>query len=296
MANTNTPFGFRQYHGTGTTPSYEQVEAAIVSTSTTAIYSGDPVQQSASTTGIGTGYIQQAVAPVALTISGGVLTAGVMVITFTATAQAIPVGTWITLYGFTSTAATLNGSWQVTASSTTTASFNFSGAFTTGAGSGYAFPPVAGIFVGCKYLSSANKNTVWRNYWPGSDANGDVTAYIINDPNAQFVVQTANSNTTATAVGLSSVGQNIGFALGTGTTANGQSGAYADQYTLPANFPAGYACNNFLPFRVNALVNYVVGTSGVTPFQSINGNDSTTAFNYIVVGFNNSMPRGFAGI
>ena len=36
---------------------------------------------------------------------------------------------------------------------------------------------LAGVFVGCKYLSVAQKRTVWSRYWPGSDANGDVTAF-----------------------------------------------------------------------------------------------------------------------
>jgi hypothetical protein len=200
----------------------------------------------------------------------------------------------VCLYGFTSTAATLNGVWQVIASTTTTASFNFSGAFTTGTGSGYGFIPVAGIIEGCEYLSVASKSKVWSKYWPGSDANGDVTAYFCNDPNAQFIVQTANSNTTATAVGQAFIGQNIGFALGAGSTTNFLSTAYADQYTLAANFPAGYAANNLLPFRINALANYTPGAN--SPLQSINGNDWTTAYNRIIVGWNNSMPRSFAGI
>ena len=40
---------------------------------------------------------------------------------------------------------------------------------------------LAGIFVGCRYLSVSLKRTVWSNYWPGSDANGDVDAYVIDD-------------------------------------------------------------------------------------------------------------------
>jgi len=55
---------------------------------------------------------------------------------------------------------------------------------------------IAGVFVGCKYLSVSQKRVVWSNYWPGSDANGDVTAYIINDPNAQFLVQVGGSSST----------------------------------------------------------------------------------------------------
>ena len=30
MANTNTPFGFRQYSGTGSAPTYEEVAVPIV--------------------------------------------------------------------------------------------------------------------------------------------------------------------------------------------------------------------------------------------------------------------------
>jgi len=164
------------------------------------------------------------------------------------------------------------------------------------------YVPVAGVFTGCKYLSTSQKRTVWSNYWPGSDANGDVTAYAITDPNAQFVVQTGNSNTTATAVGLANVGQNIGFSYSqsgvtttNGNTATGISTYFADQYTLSANSAQGYYANAVLPFRIVSLLNYVPGQT--SPLVSINGSDPTTAYNKIVVGFNNAMPnRPGAGI
>ena len=206
MANTNAPYGFRQYQGTGSAPTYEQTVMSIASNNTTAIFFGDPVAQ------LSTGYIST------VSISG--------------------------------TAA------------------------------------ITGIFVGCKYLSVAQKRVVWSNYWPGSDANGDVTAYVITDPNAQFIVQTANSNTTATAVGLTNVGNNIGFAIGTGNTANGISGAYADQYTI--------ATTATYPFRIIALANYTPGA--VSPLVSINGNDNTSAYNAIIVTFNNASTKSLTGI
>ena len=116
------------------------------------------------------------------------------------------------------------------------------------------------------------------------------------------------SNTTATAVGLANVGQNIGFYLnsannstsptvgnGGGNTMTGISGAYADQYSLSANSPQGYYANAVLPFRVVSLFDYVPGAT--SPLVSINGADPTTAYNKIVVGFNNAMPnRPGAGI
>jgi hypothetical protein len=300
MANTFAPNGFQQIQGTGSSPTYEQTQLAISSANTTPIFFGDPVALAASTTGVGTGYIQQAPAQQALAISGFALSNGIVTATFTST-TAPPVGATLVLTGLT-TATTLNGAWQILSSSATTATFAYSGgAVTTQSPTGYVFVPVAGVFIGCRYLSVANKTPVWRNYWPGSDANGDVIAYVITDPNAQFSVMTGNSNTIATAVGFSNIGQNIGFNYsqsGVSTTngipANGLSTYFADQYTLIANNPAGAAANNYLPFRVIGLQNYTPGA--VSPLASVNGNDNTTAYNRIVVGFNNSMPRSFAGI
>jgi hypothetical protein len=42
MANTNAPFGFRQYSGNGSAPTYEQV-AVVINYNASAIYYGDPV-------------------------------------------------------------------------------------------------------------------------------------------------------------------------------------------------------------------------------------------------------------
>lgn len=291
MANILAPFGFSQYQGTGSLTTYEQTQMAIASGNSTAIFQGDPVVQ------LSTGYIGQAVGPVVLSISGGVLTNGIMALAYTG--AAVPVGSTVVVYGATSTAATINGSWTVTASATNSLSFAFSGAFTTGTASAVVFTPIAGIFAGCRYVSVAQKKPVWGNYWPGSDANGDVTAYVINDPNSQFIVQTANSNTTSTAFGLSAIGQNIGFSIGTGNTANGISASYADQYTLAANFPTGNYGQPYMPFRIIALANYVPGSTtslAAQPLGSIPGNDFTSAYNKVVVGFNNAMLKQLSGI
>jgi hypothetical protein len=162
------------------------------------------------------------------------------------------------------------------------------------------YTPVAGVFTGCKYLSVSQKRTIWSNYWPGSDTANDVEAYVITDPNARFSVQTGNSNTTATAVGQANVGENIGFAWNdstttgetNGNTATGLSDMFADQFTLSSAGVSG--ANSFLPFRIIAIQNYLPGQS--SPLSGINGNDATAAYNKIVVGFNNAMPRNFAGM
>jgi hypothetical protein len=322
MPNTFAANGFSQYSGNGTTPSYELITMAIASGNTNPIFNGDPVVQAASATGIGTGYITQAYGPVTLTVAATAITssvAGVLTVTFTAAtatsgsalpatpnAWAPPVGSTLIINGSTMSSGNLNGAYTVTSSTTTTAVVANSGATisatSTASGTVTVIVPVAGVFNGCQYLSTTTKRQEWSSYWPGSGSTGDVQAKVIADPNARFLVQTANSNTTATAVGLASVGQNISFnwndstATGetNGNTASGQSTFFADQYSLIANSAAGPAANAYLPFRIIGLANYVPGQA--SPLASISGNDHTAGYNDIIVGFNNAMPRNFAGI
>lgn len=194
MANTNAPFGLRQYSGTGSVPTFEQVTFGNggIDYNAGAIYYGDPVVRQAS----GDGTLKQAAG------SAG--------------------------------------------SSTVT---------------------LAGIFQGCKYLSSAAKRTTWSNYWPGSDvaagAQSTIEAYVINDQNAQFLVQSDS-----TGLVQADVGANFDFNIGTGTTANGQSGAFLIH---------GGATTAAYPFRLVRLVLDPPGAPGT----------AAGAFNYGVVAWNN---------
>jgi hypothetical protein len=197
MANTNAPFGFRQYSGTGTTPSYEQIQVLIKSDDTTKIFFGDPV------IGTSAGYITQAP-----TNTGGVASG------------------------------------------------------------------IQGIFIGCKYLSVSQKRTVWSNYWPGADNNGDVYAYIVNDPNAKFVVQSDS-----TAVDQSMVNANVGFTIGSGNTANGISAAVITTSTTPTTTAA-------LPFRIVGVVTEPPGAPGT----------EASAYNLAIVAFNNVATKQPTGI
>ena len=191
MANTNAPFGFRQYRGLGYAPTYEQVVMRIKSDNTTAIFFGDAVIP------LSTGYIAQA------------------------------------------TASTVQ---------------------------------LAGIFVGCKYTSISQKRTVWSNYWPGSDANGDIEAYVVNDPNARFVVQAGG-----TAIGIADINANIQLNVGTGNTATGISGMYVENPNT----------TDTLPFRIVGLVQDPPGA---------NGTDISSAYNQVIVAFNNVSGRNLTGI
>ena len=132
---------------------------------------------------------------------------------------------------------------------------------------------IAGVFVGCQYLSVSQKRTVWSNYWPGSDvASGNiVTGYIINDPNAKFVAQFGN-----VSVDQSYVNSGVGFNIGSGNTANGISGAYL----------ATLATDNTMPFKVVSLVTSPPGVNGT----------EAGAYQKAIVAFNNVSTKQLTGI
>ena len=135
---------------------------------------------------------------------------------------------------------------------------------------------LAGIFVGCKYLSTSQKRTVWSRYWPGADATGDVEAYVIDDPNARFVVMgnstTFNIGGTLSTFTSSPVGKYAQFAIGSGNANTGLSGAYLNSVGTTVTFP-------FI------VVDLIISPPGA------NGADPTTAYNQVVVGFNNEWLR-----
>ena len=134
---------------------------------------------------------------------------------------------------------------------------------------------LAGVFVGCKYLSVSQKRTVWSRYWPGSDASGDVYAYVIDDPNARFLVMSSWASPLATSLttfGTSPVGQYCQFAIGTGNTNTGSSGAYVSTLGTTITYP------------------FIVADLQVFPPGS-NGTDPTTQYYNVIVGFNNEWLR-----
>jgi hypothetical protein len=127
---------------------------------------------------------------------------------------------------------------------------------------------LAGIFWGCTYTSLSQGRRVWSPYWPGSDANGDVTAYVLDDPQMVFMVQSSQ----ATPIGITSLNQNVQLSVGTGNTSTGLSGM---GITTPATTAT-------LPFTIVGFVQNPPGS---------NGTDITTAFNWVLVTFNNEIFR-----
>jgi len=136
---------------------------------------------------------------------------------------------------------------------------------------------VAGIFDGCVY-TPVGGTPVWSPFWPGAGASVDATAYIIDAPNAQFLVAALN-----TSIVTANIGENVGFSIGTGNTVNGFSAATVDQSTLNTT--------NTLPFRVIAPCT-TQGNFGVVG----NGSDPTTAYGWCVVTFNNQNFKQLQGL
>jgi hypothetical protein len=128
---------------------------------------------------------------------------------------------------------------------------------------------LAGVFWGTEYYSVSTKQPYFNNYWPGADVATDakVTAQLIPVNTAvppMFLIQTANSSTTAVAVTVADIGTNADVALGTGNTNTGFSGAYLDINT--------FNTTSTLPFKI---VDIYQGAG--------NGNDATSAYNYVIV-------------
>ena len=130
--------------------------------------------------------------------------------------------------------------------------------------------PLAGVFLGCRYFSTSQKKTVWNNYWPGSDATGDVTAFVCDDPNSRFLCQAGSVN-----LGFAKIGQNAQLNVGTGNTTSGISGMFIDTI----------GSTNTYPFTVLDVPN------GATD------PDATLAYNWLIVGFNfTSLKAGVTSI
>jgi len=197
MANTFAPFGFSQYSGQGSAPTYEQ-NVGFCAYNTAAMYFGDPVFQNA------------------------------------------------------------NGS-----------------IYPTTPGTGI----LAGIFVGCKYLSVSQKRTVWSNFWGAADvaSTNTVEVYVVNDPNAKFLAQVGGSS--STGLTTADIGANVQFAYGSPNTMSGVSGAYIDITVTPTTTAT-------LPFKVVGLDTAPPGSNGT----------EAGAYNYAIVAFNNVSTKTLTGI
>lgn len=144
----------------------------------------------------------------------------------------------------------------------------------TYAGSTSAVVP-AGIFAGCEYYSPSVGRVIWSNYFPGSvGSSSPCNAYLITDPEMQFVVQCSSG-----PLGQSAVGGNVNITLAQSSLGNTLNGISA--MTINSG---SVATGSSLPFRIVDL------WSNFAP-PGVNGTDNTTAFNSVIVAPNTFQRR-----
>jgi hypothetical protein len=135
--------------------------------------------------------------------------------------------------------------------------------------------PIIGIFQGCEYIPSGGGVPQWSPYFPGSVAQ-NATAYVIDAPNAKFLVAALQ-----TAILSTNIGNAINFTTGQcATVGGGFSIATIDQSTATTTGTT----TSLLPFRIVGLY------PGVG-----NGSDPTTNYNWAIVAFNYQLNRSFVG-
>ena len=159
---------------------------------------------------------------------------------------------------------------------------NNSGAYITAAASGISM--IRGVFQGCYQYQPVTGRVVWSNCYLGSvsGSTGDVKAYIIDDPDQQFICQ----GSTSAAITSSFVGLNIGF------TANSSTGNQVYGYSNVALQSSTVGSTNTLPFRIVDFYSAYAPPGGlqgpaINTNAFINGTDNTSPANIMVVRMNN---------
>lgn len=138
-----------------------------------------------------------------------------------------------------------------------------------------------GVFQGCYQYQPSAQRVIWSNFYNGSvtGSTGDIKAYIIDDPDTNFLVQAS----TRGAITSSMIGFNVSVTANT-TTGNTLTG-YSN---LTIESTATTGASSF-PFRiVDFYASYAApAIPAIGSGAFINGTDNTTASNMVIVRLNN---------
>jgi hypothetical protein len=140
------------------------------------------------------------------------------------------------------------------------------------AANGLAGSAIAGVFMGCRYLSTSQGKWIYSSYWPTGDHAVDGYAEIVpiaGVPPQLFKVQSDVNG----PITLANVGNNVDINVGTQTIAGGFG---ISGMTLATS---GINTTNTLPFTIVKL------WSDVAP-AGANGTDNTSAYNIVLVASN----------
>ena len=161
-----------------------------------------------------------------------------------------------------------------------------------------------GVFQGCEYFSVSQQRKVRSPYWPGSDAQFDVDAFVLDADGSLWLGQSNGAPIT-----IANVDNNVGVFIalggsisptpgsGQGNTVNGISGALIDVAGTNTGGSGAINTTSTLPFRIYSLYSdYVAQQAPVAGSTSFQGADNTTNFNFAVLTANNWDSKALTGI
>ena len=154
---------------------------------------------------------------------------------------------------------------------------NLSTGYVAISAAGVAVSQVAGVFLGCRYLSTSQGKWVYSSYWPSGDHAVDGYAEIL--PIAGVSPQLFKVQALSTQFTLADVGNNCDISVGTSTVVGGygQSGMTLDRGTI--------ATTATLPFRIVGLLSDISAPGA-------NGTDNTSSYNIVLVQSNSTQETG----
>ena len=76
-----------------------------------------------------------------------------------------------------------------------------------------------GVFRGCRY-TNASGEVIYSSYWPDGTVSSDAVAFVVDDPNSLFEVQSAATGSVVQTI----IGNNADIVYAAGSTTDGQSG------------------------------------------------------------------------
>ena len=129
---------------------------------------------------------------------------------------------------------------------------------------------ILGVFNGCFYTDPTTQKPTYRNYYPGSIAASDITAFVVDDPDAVFLV---DADAAFTRAGLFA---NYSVTNTTGVTQTGLSKVQLDVST--ANTPSTFA------------------VQAIDISQDPDNSDTSTSNANILVRINNHFFRSGTGV
>ena len=118
--------------------------------------------------------------------------------------------------------------------------------------------PLLGVFRGCKF-TNASGEVIYSSYWPNGTVSSDAVAFVVDDPNALFEVQSAATGSVVQTVG----GLNADIVYTAGSTTTGRSNV-----DLSGTMATGTAQCRIIGFS-NDPENNALGTGSLSTYVNM---------------------------